>query len=145
MDNMTMREFQRKFRAGVFDETSVKTQCEAGWYDWFCKDTSLAAKTQKLGKVVCQLHNSAKINVDTMYVFFKNNCPMQGGLYDDFRICDMVTGDVIYNVSNNNPHEEIRTAWTVYGKENDFEKPLFQAKNVKALIYWFDTEKEETK
>jgi hypothetical protein len=62
----------------------------SGFYDWFCKDSSLEAKSKTLMNKVIKLVESGKVNINTAesYVFFKNNCPMSGPLYDSFSICD---------------------------------------------------------
>jgi len=123
MDNMTVNEFATKFLSGDFEDRSVETQCNAGWYDWFCRDTSLANKTKTLGKKVLQLMNSEKVDTENMYVFFKNNCPMSGPLYDDFRFCDMENGDVVYTVVPKSGHTGNAEVW---GRENDFDGPLLE-------------------
>ena len=58
-------------------------------------------------------------------MFFKNNCGWT--LYDDFRICDLDTGDVLYTVT---PKDSDGKA-TVWGKDNDFAAPLVDG-------YWVD-------
>jgi hypothetical protein len=140
-DVISIREFQKKFKAKEFNTPDVSTQCKAGWYDWFCKDTALAAKTRKLGNVVMKLQHAGKVDLDKMYVFFKNNCPMKGPLYDDFRICSIETGNVLFTVQNNSPWE-INT-WTVYGALNEFKEPLYKTDTVSDLIGWLN-EKEES-
>ena len=100
------------------------TQNEA-WYDWFCKNSSLPAKTVKLVSRLRSISLSPKIDLDKNYVFFKNNCPGDGRLYDDFRICDRRTGDVIYTVVPSCGYNtEDKGKAMVYGRENEFEKPL---------------------
>ena len=123
MTNMNIATFADRFLRGDFDLNDCKTQIEAGWYDWFCRDTSLAAKTEKLGRKVLQLMESTKIDTEKNYVFFKNNCPMRGGLYDDFRVCDMETGDVIFTVVPRCTHSGKAEVW---GRENEFKGPLVQ-------------------
>lgn len=120
-DNFTVNEFAVKFLNGEFEDNAINTQIYAGWYDWFCKDTSLVGKTRSLGKKVLQLMKSAKIDGDKMYVFFKNNCPVNGPLYDDFRFCDIETGDVIYTVVPKCGHSGLAEVW---GKDNNFSGPL---------------------
>ena len=138
---LTLREWAEKFKAGAYNSPDFQTQCDAGWYDWFCKDTSLAGKTQSLGKKVLGIMNSPKIDPDKQYVFFKNNCPMVGSLYDDFRICDIETGDVVYTVTPRSGHIVMNGLGEVWGAENNFKKALFQGtwKEIKA---WFNNQEQ---
>ena len=85
--------------AGEFEKNDFDTQCRVGWYDWFCSDTSLKNRLVAMANKVKKIATSPKVNQDTMYVFFKNNCPMwTNGTYDDFRICDIETGNVIFTI-----------------------------------------------
>ena len=88
-------------------ENHVDTQRKAGWYDWFCKDDSLANKTKSLGKKVKQLAKSKKIDCACTYVFFKNNCACVNtgtALYDSFSFCDIESGDVLYWITPRSAH-----------------------------------------
>ena len=78
-----------------FDSKDTKVQIEAGWYDWFCKDTSLNNKTKKMGNIIKQIKPGGKVDLETSYVWFKNNCPISGPLYDDFRITDIETNNTL--------------------------------------------------
>jgi len=136
MSNMNINTFAIRFLRGEFLASDVKTQIEAGWYDWFCRDTSLATKTRTLGKKALQLMKSDKIDTDTQYVWFKNNCPMYGRLYDDLRIADMETGDVIYTIIPSCGYERDKGQAQVWGRENNFQEPLVAGtwKDVKAFF-----------
>ena len=59
------------FNEGKFDDIDVKVQIDAGWYDWFCKDTSLKNKTKKMGNIIKQIKDGGKVNLDETYVWFK--------------------------------------------------------------------------
>ncbi len=122
-NNISIRTFLIQFNSGAFNKEDRNTLIEAGWYDWFCKDTLLAKKTKNLTEKLKSIAGSPRINLDTQYVFFKNNCPMNGPLYDDFRICDLQTGDVIFTVTPKSGHTGKAE---VYGTENDFQTPLAQ-------------------
>ena len=133
-NNLTITQFIEKLDAGKFDSADVKTQIDAGWYDWFCNESSLRNKTLSLGKKLKQISESSLFDNDKCYVFFKNNCPMNGSLFDDFRICDMVTHDVLYTVIPANGHTSIKGRAEVYGRSNNFDEPLAAGK-------WADVKK----
>ena len=59
MTEMSVRQWQERFRAGDFSSKDRAVQCEAGWYDWFCQDVALAGRLQKLSKVVNRIPNAA--------------------------------------------------------------------------------------
>ena len=94
------------------------------WYDWFCKESSLPGKTEKLFKKILKILPSYKIDPEKTYVFFKNNCPMNGSLYDDFRICDITTGDVLFTVTPKQGFAHKKNVSEVWGGQNNFEGPL---------------------
>ena len=83
-----------------------------GFYDWFCKDGSLANKSRGLAsKLRTFLKHNPELDLDRHYVFFKNNCPVSKPLYDDFRICDRETGDVVYTVVPRCSHSGMAEIW----------------------------------
>ena len=75
------------------------------------------------------------------YVWFKNNCPLNGPLYDDFRFANLETGDVMFTIQINccwNLHR-----YAVYGRtpdgEGHWDKPLFETDSVKELKNWLNS------
>ena len=128
------------FLLNEYESQDVKTQIKAGWYDWFCKDSSLAKKTQRMGNIISKLREGGKVNFKNWYVWFKNNCPLNGPLYDDFRFADLETGEVQFTI-------QLDCCWNkkkyaVYGRTPDGEfhsdEPLFETDSVKELINWFN-------
>lgn len=106
------------------------------WYDWFCRDSSLKKKGESLLKKLHMIASSKKFDNDKCYVFFKNNCPMSGYLYDDFRICDIETGNVLYTVCPKSGHKSDKGKGNVWGRENEFKEPLFVG-TWKEIKEWF--------
>lgn len=130
MANKSLRTFIKETENNELENTYMDY-----WYDWFCKEESLKNKALVLGKKVKQISNSSKINLDNQYVFFKNNCPIGGNLYDDFRICDLETGDVIYTITPSSGHTADKIAVkkglkkglsSIWGRENSFDGPLLE-------------------
>ena len=103
-----------------------ETRQNKAWYDWFCRDTSLPAKTKKLVRYLRQIALSNKFDATKTYTFFKNNCPCDGRLYDDFRICDIKTGDVLYTIIPSNGHNVKLGQSEVWGAENDFKEAIVE-------------------
>ena len=110
MNEMSVREWQKRFRAGDFSSRDRAVQCEAGWYDWFCRDDALAGRLKKISGVVLGITDP--FILDNYYVWFKNNCPLDGPLYDDVRF-EPLTGErdgKYFVVSLDSPHEHMKWA-----------------------------------
>ena len=95
MDKLTVRQFITKFDNGDFDTDSLKAQMDAGWFDWFCKDSALKNRTKIIGRKIKDVSKIGFFDIDKTYVYLKNNCPMDGKTYDSFGICDIETGNQI--------------------------------------------------
>ena len=106
------------------------------WYDWFCRETSLRSKGEKLLQKLDAISYSKKFDNDKCYVFFKNNCPCVGSLYDDFRICDKETGEVLYTIIPSSGHKCEKGKALVYGVDNDFDGPLVVG-TWRTVVKWF--------
>ena len=126
---LTINETLKQWKSGDLNIKSL-------WYDWFCKETSLENKGKKLLQKLNAIQKSAKFDNDKTYVFFKNNCPLCGSLYDDFRICDITTGDVIYCVVPHSGHRSTYGQAGVWGKENNFDGALIEG-TWKEIKEWF--------
>ena len=60
-----------------------------GFYDWFCKESSLAGHYKHLLPKLKFLVKIGLIDADNSYVWFKNNSPVVGNLYNDIRISSL--------------------------------------------------------
>lgn len=119
-----LAQWVQNFDAGQYDSANVNTQIGAGWYDWFCKDESLVRKLRLLAPKVKKIAKSPKIDPTKTYVWFKNNCPMVGNLYDDFRIADITTNETIYTIVPSSGHTRIKGRAEVWGAANNWSSPL---------------------
>lgn len=132
---ITVREWINNFNDGHYDSGDIHNQCDAGWYDWFCKDSSLKNKTAKMGKIIRGITNGTIL--DEMYVFFKNNCPADdNGLYDQFKFCD-INGpqEVQYAISIDCGW--YRSKYVVFG-EGQWNEPIFECGDARELRDWFN-------
>lgn len=150
MKDTSLRQWQEMYGNGEFSSPDTETQIKAGWYDWFCSSKQLGKKTIALAKPVMKLIESKRINLDTMYVWFKNNCPFDYPLYDDFRIADIETGKVLYTVAHHEPYDKEKHLWNVYavcedlviGKEGYPTIKCYPFKTTKELVAWFNEQKD---
>ena len=134
MENKTtLRQQLAAFKNGqIMDSNGQVDSVWNNFYDWFCKTTSLRNKAIRLfGSVQTFVKNTPSLDLDKVYVFFKNNCPFNGPLYDDFRICDIESGDVIYNVTPRSGHSGKAE---IYFAGNGFESPTQQADTYRELF-----------
>jgi hypothetical protein len=119
------------FEQGIFIDSDGSEDEYYNFFDWFCKDTALKAKSEKLFRMVKRWVKARNTDTDKVYVFFKNNCPLFGPLYDDFRICDIETGDVIWTVTPKSGHSGLTEVW---GKCNGFSAPVVTGNNLTEVL-----------
>lgn len=138
---INIAEWQQHYWNGDWDNNEVRVQIKAGWYDWFCKDSSLKNKTLRMGRIIQEIKAGGKVNLKDWYVWFKNNCPLNGPLYDDFRIADLETGEVQLTIQLDCCWNQKKYA--VYGRrepgaEFQSDTPLFETDSTKELIKWLN-------
>ena len=139
---LNVKTWIEEFLEGNFDDEDIRVQILAGWYDWFCKDSSLKNKTKRMGNIIKKVQAGGKIDLENWYIWFKNNCPLNGPLYDDFRFADIETGEVQFTI-------QIDCCWNlrkyvVWGRKEpgapfQSDKPLFETDEVKELVKWFNS------
>jgi hypothetical protein len=132
-----LSEWIQRFKSGEFEKPDTTTQINAGWFDWFCRDISLANKTKKMGNIIKQIKPGGKVDLESSYVWFKNNCPLSGPLYDDFRIADIETNNNLIVVQIDCFRND--TKYTAYERLDGFEKPVFQSNSSRELVKWLNT------
>ena len=136
-DELSVRQWQERFRAGAFAHSDITTQCEAGWYDWFCQDYALAGRLKKIGRVVMGITDP--FILDNYYVWFKNNCPLDGPLYDDARF-EPLSGErdsKYFVVSLDSPHERMK--WALVTERYGFDAPEFDCRDVREMVKYINT------
>jgi hypothetical protein len=130
MKNVNLNQQLSAFNNGIFlDSDGTESNC-FNFYDWFCKDNSLKAKSKSLYNATAKFVKKFEIDVNKHYVFFKNNCPMSGPLYDSFSICDIESGDVVYWVTPKSGHTYIAE---ICGKANGFNEPLYSGNTISEI------------
>lgn len=120
------------------------------FYDWFCKDSTLEKRMLSLVPKLKFLVKEGIIDGESNYVWFKNNCPCDGSVYDDIRISTLdkentFLGGFCPKTGHNNIEEKCSVWWFKEGELvtknfknwNTFKKevktnPEFKAELVKA-------------
>ena len=135
---ISLKTWIERFNNNEFENENTNVQIEAGWYDWFCRDTSLKNKTKEMGQIIKQIKDGGKVDLNNMYVWFKNNCPMSGPLYDDFRIANINDGATQLLVQLDSPWED--TKYVVYSVDDFFDKPVLLTNSSRELVKWLNGE-----
>jgi hypothetical protein len=89
-----------------------------------------------MGNIIKQIKPGGKVDLETSYVWFKNNCPLNGSLYDDFRIADIETNNNLIVIQIDCVWNESK--YTVYERLDGFDKPVFKTNSSRELVKWLN-------
>jgi hypothetical protein len=140
-NTMAINDFLVSVGRGDFDDPDVSVQIRAGWFDWFCPNDELAGRTKNLAKKIIQICATKRFDWTTSRVIFKNNLPVFGKGYDEFRIIDIKSGDLIFTVV---PCSEVRQergmamVWGYRGEGTDREFGLLIQGSWDDVVRWFE-------
>lgn len=86
----------------------------------FVKMNHFLKKTNNLYKKIQTIAFSKKFDVNKVRIFFKNNCPGNGVLYDSFSIVDIETDDLLFWITPSSGHKYIKGKAVVASSDDDF-------------------------
>ena len=111
-----------------------------GFYDWFCTDLSLKKRAKSFVPKLKFLVKEGLLDGDKLYVWFKNNCPMAGSLYDDMRFSTINGEDFKGGIAPRTGYTNKKNKCSIWGfaKTNDKYPPLIQDE----FIDWSTFKKE---
>ena len=119
---METTSFAKQEAAWKNGEYALYPHCN-DFYDWFCQDSSLEGRAKKLKGLAKKLVDHLGLDKNKVYVFFKNNCPMGGPLYDSLSICDRKSGDVILWATPKSGHDNMAWLYIINGETHS--EPTF--------------------
>lgn len=109
-----------------------------GFFDWFCIDKGLPGRSARLvGKLKSILKDQNRFDPTRVHVCFKNNCPLYGKLYDDFRICELVSGNVLYTVSPSLGYTSDHGRSSIWARV-DINNPVSEMVEIENIKTWED-------
>ncbi len=77
--------------------------------------------------------------LDNYYVWFKNNCPLNGPLYDDARF-EPLSGNrdgKYFVISLDSPHERMK--WALVTERYGFDAPEFDCRDIREMIRYVNS------
>lgn len=134
-EEISVRQWQEKFRAGVFDSKNLDTQRQAGWWDWHCHWDALAGRLKRIAPVVTGIREP--IILDNYSLWFANvQSPGRKAVYDrvQFEPLGPDRGGRIFRIDYKNPDEPEK--WTLYTERFGFHAAEYGCAHVRDMVQY---------
>lgn len=86
MEEIKVREWISKYKAGQYKSSKRSIQIAAGWGDWLCDESQLSKRLEVMADVIKQI--TSEYLLDNFFIWFKNGKIYDGEdctTYDDAR------------------------------------------------------------
>lgn len=111
-----------------FLKNPIKNSDEySNFYDWFCSSRSLSSRMLKLVPKLKFMVDQGIIDAEKSYVWFKNNYPLVGQLYDDIRISALnYENDYLGGLTPHSGHKLDEYKCVVWTLNGEFKERVFK-------------------
>lgn len=112
---ISIRQWQENYRAGIYRDKDVNIQQAAGWWRWNCRDDALAGRLKLIAPLVMRIKEPFLL--DHYCVWFANEGKWRKAVYDSVRFEPLDGGpdDIrFFMVDYRNPDEPDK--WALYTK-----------------------------
>ena len=139
--SLSVRQWQERYQARVFDCKDITVQREAGWWNWHCRNDVLANRLTRIAPVVMGI--TSPLILDQCSVWFANECTENKLLYDSVRF-ERLNGSInslFFMVDYKAPRQPDQ--WTLYTKRFGFHAPEFGCGHVRDMTRYIDKMAQE--
>jgi hypothetical protein len=91
-----------------------------------------------MDNLIKQIKPGGKVDLESSYVWFKNNCPFNGPLYDDFRIANIDSDTTSFVIQIE--HQQNESRYAIFAKLNNFSEIVFKSNSISELLKWINKE-----
>lgn len=143
-NELSVRQWQERYRAGAFRGKEVAVQREAGWWNWHCRDDALAGRLTRIAPVIMGLNEPAIL--DGFTVWFINEIGRDKLVYDSVRFEPLARprdNAKFFKVDFCGLDEPDR--WTLYTGRFSFHAPEFGCGHVHDMTRYIDNLGQELK
>ena len=124
---MKLKEFLDKYPANKKKDRN--TMIYFGWCDWFCKDSELSTRLDKMYPVIKKATEILGIDVEMYNYYLKNVCIDDGNLYDRIGIIDIETDEQFFIINfpaleGTANRLDLHNSYTFFTSINDFYESI---------------------
>lgn len=133
-DVLTVRQWQEQYRAGAYEGKDVGAQRMAGWWEWECRNDTLAGRLKKIAHMVMKIKEL--LILDGYSVYFSNHLSDRKSLYDNvqFEPLNRAKKNDFFMIYIGN--EDERDRLTLYIGRYGLDTPEFGCERTREMVQY---------